>query len=71
MYFPKEEMKVNKFKLVVIPKNRDYMSRYGSVTPTGAFSGDETSHPSQNKVDDFEYYSRYAEKMARESKSED
>lgn len=66
MYFPKEEMKVNKFKLVVIPKNRDYMSRYGSVTPTGAFSGDETCNPAQNKVDDLELYARYAEKMSRE-----
>lgn len=67
MYFPKDEMKVNKFRLVVIPKNRDYMSRLGSVVPTGAFSGDEDAHTPQNKVDDLEYWSRYADQKARES----
>lgn len=67
MYFPKEEMKVNKFRLVVIPKNRDYMSRFGSVTPAGAFSGDEVSHMPGNKVDDLQYWSMYAEHQAREA----
>lgn len=60
-------MKVNKFRLVVIPKNRDYMSRFGSVTPAGAFSGDEVSHMPGNKVDDLQYWSMYAEHKAREA----
>lgn len=63
-------MKVNKFRLVVIPKNRDYMSRFGSVTPSGAFSGDQESHLPGNKVDDLDYWSRYAEQKAREAKQE-
>lgn len=67
MYFPKEEMKVNKFHLVVIPKNRDYMSRFGSVIPAGAFSGEQESHQPGNKVDDLEYWSKYAEQKAREA----
>lgn len=71
MYFPKQEMKVNKFRLVVVPKNRDYMSRFGSVTPNGAFSGDDLAHLPGNKVDDLETYSRYAEKMARESQKDE
>lgn len=70
MYFPKEEMKVNKFRLVVIPKNRDYMSRFGSVTPTGAFSGDEEAHMSGNKVEDLDYWTRYAESKARDVQKE-
>lgn len=70
MYFPKEEMKVNKFRLVVIPKNRVYMSRVGSVVPAGAFSGDEDSHQPGLKVDDIEYWSRYAENKAREASKE-
>lgn len=66
MYIPNEEMKVNKFKLVFIPKNRDYMSRFGSVTaPASAFSGDAEVHRQQNKVDDLDYYSRYADQMAK------
>lgn len=63
-------MKVNKFKLVVIPKNRDYMFRFGSVSPAGAFSGDEEAHLQQNKVDDLDYWSRYADQKAREFKTE-
>lgn len=68
MYFPSEDLKVNKFKLVYIPKNRDYMSRLGSVTvPPSAYSGDEEVHRQQNKVEDLEYYSRYAQMKAQEA----
>lgn len=68
MYFPTEEIKLNKFRLVHIPKNRDYMSRLGSVTlPPEAYSGDQEIHRQQNKVDDLEYYARYSERMAAES----
>lgn len=63
-------MKVNKFRLVVIPKNRDFMSRFGSVSPVGAFSGDEESHQPGNKVDDLEFWSRYAEQQAREAQKQ-
>ena len=67
MYYPNEDIKVNRFRLVYIPKNRDYMSRLGSVTlPPSAYSGDSEVHQSQNKVDDLEYYARYSEQKARE-----
>ena len=71
MFVPKEEMKINKFKLVIIPKNRDFMSRFGSVTPSGNFTGDEEVHPTNNKVEDLEYWSRYAEAKAREAHKEE
>lgn len=70
MYYPDEAIKVNKFRLVYIPKNRDYMSRFGSVTaPPESFSGDAEVHRQQNKVDDLEFYSRYAQMKAREAES--
>lgn len=72
MYFPNEDIKINKFKLVYIPKNRDYMSRLGSVTvPPEAYSGDAEIRRQQNKVEDIEYYARYAEQMANEAEQKD
>lgn len=68
MYYPNEDIKVNKFKLVYIPKNRAYMSRFGSVTvPPEAYSGDAEIHRQQNKVDDLEFYARYAQVKAQEA----
>ena len=68
MYFPNEDIKINKFKLVYVPKNRDYMSRLGSVTvPPEAYSGDAEIHRQQNKVEDLEFYSRYAQIKAKEA----
>lgn len=70
MYFPNEDMKVNKFKLVFIPSNSDYMSRIGMRTlPPGAYSGDDEVHRQQNKVEDIDFYMRYAEQKAREMQS--
>lgn len=41
MYIPKA-LKLNKFRLVTIPKNSTYFQRFGfGVTPSSAFSGDE------------------------------
>lgn len=72
MYFPNEEIKINKFKLVYVPKNRDYMSRLGSVTvPPEAYSGDAEIHRQQNKVDDMEFYARYSEMKAREAQMDE
>lgn len=71
MYFPNDDIKVNKFKLVFIPKNRDYMSRLGSVTaPPSAYSGDAEVHRQQNKVEDLEFYSRYAQMKAQEAEKQ-
>lgn len=67
MYIPNEEMKVNAFRMVFIPRNRDYFSRIGSVSaPAGAYSGDDPVHQEQRKVEDIEFYSRYAEQMEKE-----
>lgn len=72
MYIPKKEMDINAFRAVFIPRNRDYFSRIGSVTaPASAFSGDEPVHQQQRKVEDIEYYARYAEAKARETETEE
>lgn len=76
MYFPSDDMKVNRFKLVHIPSNSAYMERLGMREPQpGAFSGDDEVHRQQNKVDDIDFYMRYASMKAdeaakRESKDE-
>lgn len=71
MYIPNKEMDINAFRVVFIPRNRDYFSRIGSVTaPASAFSGDDPVHQQQRKVEDIEYYTRYAEARAREAETE-
>lgn len=72
MYIPNKEMDINAFRAVFIPRNRDYFSRIGSVTaPASAFSGDDPVHQQQRKVEDIEYYARYAEAKAREAETEE
>lgn len=72
MYFPNEDIKINRFKLVYVPKNREYMSRIGSVTvPPEAYSGDAEIHRQQNKVEDIEFWTRYSEKKAREAQNDE
>lgn len=63
MFIP-EKMKLNKFQLVNIPSNRDYLKRFGlssGVGPQSSYSGDEAIHHSMNKLDslaDFEAYDK-------------
>lgn len=73
MYFPNEDMKVNRFRLVFIPSNSDYMQRIGMrELPAEAYSGDAEVHRQQNKVDDIDFYMRYASMKAEEaSRSEE
>lgn len=67
MYCPKQEMKINKFRLVDIPKNRDYMRRLGEVTAqSNLYTGDEIARAEQNKADEIEFYRKYAESKAKE-----
>lgn len=68
MYIPNEDMKVNKFRLVFIPSNSAYMNRIGmKEPPKEAFSGDAEIHRAQNKVDDIDFYMRYASMKAEEA----
>lgn len=70
MYVPNEDMKVNRFRLVFIPSNTDYFSRIGMrELSSQAYSGDDEVHRQQNKVEDIDFYLRYAEMKSREMES--
>lgn len=68
--FINDKMKVNKFKLVAIPRNRDYFGRLGNnACPESMYSGD-VFIPQGNKVDVLAYMDAYdAMKQREESKS--
>lgn len=53
MYCPSDDLKVNAFKVVAIPRNCEYMRRFGKqVSVSSQFTGDTTNIPrSGNKVD--------------------
>lgn len=71
MFIP-EKMRINKFKDVAIPQNKDYFARLaGNVVqaPAGAYTGDEPVHIEGNKTDELYAYARYAEMKANEAKS--
>lgn len=48
-----DKLKLNKFKLVKIPSNKDYFGRVGlqSVGTSVNYTGDELASPPQNKID--------------------
>lgn len=47
-----EKLKLNRFKLTVIPRPRAYFSRFGSVSPVSSrYSGDESLPIIQSKID--------------------
>lgn len=49
MYCP-EKLKLNKFKLVSLPKNRDYMTRLGfHEMPASQFTGEEDAVDFENR----------------------
>lgn len=53
MYCP-EKLKLNKFRLVSIPKNRDFFARLGGTrpsVPSGAFTGDDYIPSGMRKID--------------------
>lgn len=53
-----EKLKLNKFKLVTIPRNSKYVERFGyGITPDKAFSGDQEM-PEGNKTDILQQMSR-------------
>lgn len=52
MFIP-EKLKLNKFKDVKIPSNKDFFARVGlgSVGTPGSYTGDELATPVKSKID--------------------
>lgn len=75
MYVPDKKMKINKFKLVSIPRNVEYMRRLGgSVAPSNMYTGDEFAPLPKNKVDmlaDAEAYDEMMQKVELERQNSD
>lgn len=70
MYFPDEKMRVNRFKVVAIPRPCEYMRRFGAtVAPKSMYSGEEFAPLPRNKVDmmaDADAYDRMMQKVEDE-----
>lgn len=63
-------MKINKFKLVAIPRNVAYVKRFGRVVaPANQFTGDEYAPMSMNKVDSFVAMERYDAMMQQKERA--
>lgn len=62
-----EKLKLNKFRKVQIPENRDYFSRYGFLnSPESSYSGEESAPGSLTKIEEIELGEKYAKMMAEE-----
>ena len=67
MYVPSEDMKINKFKVVAIPRPKEYMRRFGELrAPAGQYTGDELARSSMNKVDELAMAEAYDRMMEKE-----
>lgn len=67
MYCPNDKLKVNRFQPVALPRNCEYMRRYGKVTPlNNMYSGDEYIGFEKNKVDMLADAARYDAMMQAE-----
>lgn len=52
MYVPNDKMKINRFKVVAIPRPIEYMRRFGAAsTPSNAYTGDDVAPVNKNKVE--------------------
>lgn len=75
MYVPDEKMKINKFRIVAIPKPIEYMQRFGSAEmPSSSYSGDEYAPLPKNKVDmlaDADAYDAMMQKVELEKSKSD
>lgn len=70
MYVPSEDLKINKFKVVAIPRPKEYMRRFGELrAPAGQFTGDELAHASMNKVDELAFAQAYDRMMEKEEQA--
>lgn len=62
-----EKLKLNKFRVVNIPENKDYFSRYGFLQmPANAYSGDDVSRMPGTKIDEIEAGLAYDQMKQRE-----
>lgn len=71
MIIPKK-MKLNQFKVVRIPENKDYFARYGaSAMPESAYSGDNSSPMFADKIDNLakglEDYQQFCDEEAEKA----
>lgn len=75
MYVPDEKMKINKFRIVAIPKPIEYMKRFGTADmPSSSYSGDEFAPLPQSKVDmlaDADRYDAMMQKVELEKSNSD
>ena len=75
MYFPDEKMKINRFRVVAIPRPVEFMQRFGTAEmPSSSYSGDEYAPLPRNKVDmlaDAERYDEMMQKVEFERESND
>lgn len=70
MYVPSEDMKINRFQQVAIPRPVEYMRRFGALrAPANQFTGDDMPLMPQNKVDMLAYAEQYDAMMQREEDS--
>lgn len=66
MWVPDEKMKINKFRIVAIPRPIDYMQRFGSADmPSSSYSGEEFAPLPANKVDILADADRYDAMMQK------
>lgn len=65
-----EKLKLNKFKLVKIPSNKDYFGRVGlqSSGLSSQYTGDEFGTPPQSKIDQIIDADREYSKFLSENK---
>lgn len=66
MYVP-EKLKLNKFRVVQIPENRDYFSRFGFLkSPDSAYTGDNDAPHTMTKIEEIEAGRAYDAMKQRE-----
>ena len=67
MYVFSDDMKINRFQQVAIPRPVEYMQRFGSLrAPANQYTGDDLAPLPQNKVDSLAYAEAYDAMMQRE-----
>lgn len=67
MYVPSDDLKINRFQQVAIPRPVEYMQRFGALrAPANQYTGDDLASFPQNKVDMLAYAEAYDAMMQRE-----